>query len=323
MRLFRRNALGIYAVYAAAIVSGLLVTPIVLHALGDGWFGIWSFIGSLTIYLSVLDFGVGPSIIRFAAEARGRRSPEDTNALASTGWCSTRVIGLATLPIGLALAWLVPELITAPDDLVWSARISTLLRRPLDRRRFPLGLFNNLLVAQQRFDLQNLANFVSTVLYAVLVAHSCPARRRADPARGADVRDDAAPARAAARLAPPRAPRARLSRVRLARAHPRADVVQLEQLPRPPCEQGGLLDRRRGRRDRARPKAAALYAIPAKLFASRSASETSARACSTRLAEHEGSGEIDRQRRLLLAGLRGGRPRRCCSRCRCCSFPIS
>ena len=34
MRLFRRNALGIYAVYAAAMVSGLIVTPIVLHAIG-------------------------------------------------------------------------------------------------------------------------------------------------------------------------------------------------------------------------------------------------------------------------------------------------
>ena len=45
MRFFRRNALGIYAVYAAAIVSGLVVTPIVLHAIGDEAFGIWAFIG--------------------------------------------------------------------------------------------------------------------------------------------------------------------------------------------------------------------------------------------------------------------------------------
>ena len=40
--------------------------------------------------------------------------------------------------------------------------------------RFPLGLFNNLLVGQQRFDLLNLANFVATVLYALLVAIFIP-----------------------------------------------------------------------------------------------------------------------------------------------------
>ena len=70
MRLLRRNALGVYAVYAAAIVSGLVVTPIVIHSIGTPAFGVWSFIGAVTIYLSVLDLGVGPSIVRFAAEAR-------------------------------------------------------------------------------------------------------------------------------------------------------------------------------------------------------------------------------------------------------------
>ena len=77
MRLLRRNALGVYAVYAAAIASGLLVTPIVIHSIGTKAFGVWSFIGAVTIYLSILDFGVGPSIVRFAAEARGRQADDD------------------------------------------------------------------------------------------------------------------------------------------------------------------------------------------------------------------------------------------------------
>ena len=32
MRLLRRNALAVYGTYAAAIVSGLVVTPIVVHS---------------------------------------------------------------------------------------------------------------------------------------------------------------------------------------------------------------------------------------------------------------------------------------------------
>ena len=85
MRLLRRNALGVYAVYAAAIVSGLVVTPVVIHSIGKSAFGVWSVIGSVTIYLSVLDFGVGPSIVRFTAEAHGRSAPDDINEVASTG----------------------------------------------------------------------------------------------------------------------------------------------------------------------------------------------------------------------------------------------
>ena len=104
MRLLRRNALGVYAVYAAAIVSGLLVTPIVIHSIGTPAFGIWTFIGAVTIYLSVLDFGVGPSIVRFAAEAHGRRAPDDLNEIASTGLAMYAVIGALTLPVGIAVA---------------------------------------------------------------------------------------------------------------------------------------------------------------------------------------------------------------------------
>ena len=195
MRLFRRNALGIYAVYGAAMVSGLVVTPIVLHELGRAPYGIWSVIGAITIYLSVLDLGVGPSIVRFAAEARGRKAPEDANAIASTGLVLYGAIALVSLPLGAGLAFLLPELVDTPPDLVWPARISTLLVVASIAARFPLGLFNNLLIAQQRFDVQNLANFVSTVLYAGLVGAPDSERGRADPARCAHARDDARPAR--------------------------------------------------------------------------------------------------------------------------------
>ena len=126
MRLFRRNALGLYAVYGAAVLSGLIVTPITLHAIGKGEFGVWKFIGGITIYVSLLDLGVGPSIVRFAAEARGRGSTEDVNALASVGLAIYAVIGLATIPLGL-VSWFVPALMHMPAHLEWPARISAFL----------------------------------------------------------------------------------------------------------------------------------------------------------------------------------------------------
>jgi O-antigen/teichoic acid export membrane protein len=172
MRFLRRNALGVYAVYAAAIVSGLVVTPVVIHSIGKSAFGVWTFIGSVTIYLSVLDFGVGPSIVRFSAEARGRGATDDMNEVASTGLAMYAAIGLVTLPLGAVLALVVP--LVAPHRLGWDAAIATSLVALSLAARFPLVLFNNLLVAQQRWDLQNLANFVSTALYGILVAVLMP-----------------------------------------------------------------------------------------------------------------------------------------------------
>jgi O-antigen/teichoic acid export membrane protein len=168
LRLFRRNAAGVYAVYGAAMISGLVVTPVVLHALGDETFGVWSFIASIAIYLAVLDLGVAPSVVRFTAEAHGRGDPDETNRIASVALAIYGAIGALTVAAGAALAWVVPYLIDTPDDLVWDARLATFLVALSFAARFPLGLFYHLLGGKQRFDAQNLGNFVSTVLYAAL-----------------------------------------------------------------------------------------------------------------------------------------------------------
>jgi O-antigen/teichoic acid export membrane protein len=308
VRLLRRNALGVYAVYAAAILSGLLVTPIVIHAIGTPAFGVWSFIGAVTIYLSVLDFGVGPSIVRFAAEARGRRADDDLNAVASTGLAMYAVIGAVSLPVGVALAFVVPYAVGAPHRLVWDARVCTLLVVLSLALRFPLGLFNNLLVAQQRWDLQNLANVVSTTLYAVLVAALMPSY-------GSLVLLGALTlGTSVLRLVLPlfwlkrELPALRISRAHVSRARLRelaafsssnflVHVAQKIVFSTDVIVVGIVLGT----------TAAGVYSPPAKLFALVFGIGTAATSLMfPAFAELEGAGASERQRRLLLSGLRAG-----------------
>ena len=253
MRFLRRNALGVYAVYGATIVSGLVVTPITLHALGEDGFGIWAFIGSITLYLTVLDFGLGPSVVRFSAEARGRGAPEDTNRLASVALALYGAIGARHPPARARarLAGAAPD--RTPDDLVGERRLATFLVVLSLVVRFPLGLFYNLLGGHQRFDVQNLGNFIATVVYAALVAVLLP--------RGGGLVLLALLTLAVTlfrltlplfwlrREFPGAAPP---PRVREPARDPRARLGEHEQLPRPDREQGRVLDRRRRRRDRAR-----------------------------------------------------------------------
>jgi O-antigen/teichoic acid export membrane protein len=307
VRLFRRNLFGIYAVYAAAIVSGLIVTPIVLDSIGDVPFGIWSFILAVTIYLSVLDLGVGPTIVRFAGEARGRRAPEELNSIASTGLALYGVIGLVTLPAGLLVSWLVPVLVETPEDLVWEARIATFLVVLSIAARFPLGLFNNLLIGQQRFDVLNLANFVSTVAYAALVALLLP------NGGGLVLLGALTLATTLLRLALPLGwLRRELPDLRLRRADVTGErireltafswsnflihVANKVVFATDVIVVGIVLG----------PKAAALYAIPAKLFAlAFGLGSVGTLLLYPAFAEQEGAQQSERQRSLLLAGLRG------------------
>jgi O-antigen/teichoic acid export membrane protein len=307
VRLLRRNVVGVYAVYAATIVSGLVVTPITLHALGDDAFGIWSFIGSLTVYLALLDFGLGPSVVRFTAEARGRRAPEDTNRLVSVALVLYAVIGLLTVLIGIAISWLAPLLIDAPDDLVWDTRLSAFLLTLSLAARFPLGLFYNLLGGHQRFDVQNLANFVGTIIYAVLVAVLLPR------GGGLVLLGVLTLAITLFRLGLPlfwlrrEFPGLHVRRSYVTRERVRelvgvstsnflVHIAQKVVFSTDVIVVGIVLGA----------TAATLYALPAKLF------QLGFGLCSVgttlmfpAFAEHEGAGEADRQRRLLLVGIRG------------------
>jgi O-antigen/teichoic acid export membrane protein len=308
VRLLRRNTLGVYAVYAAAIASGLLVTPIVIHSIGTPAFGVWSFIGAVTIYLSILDFGVGPSIVRFAAEARGREANDDLNAVASAGLVIYALIGLITLPIGIALAFAVPALVGAPHGLVWDARITTLLVVAALAIRFPLGLFNNLLVAQQRWDLQNLANFVGTALYAALVAILMPRWG------GLILLGVLTLGTTVLRLVLPlfwlrrELPGLRVARRYISRARLRelvafsssnflVHIAQKIVFSTDVIVVGIVLGS----------SASGIYSVPAKLFALVFGIGTAATSLMfPAFAELEGAGDRERQRRLLLAGLRFG-----------------
>ena len=308
MRLFRRNALGIYAVYAAAMVSGLVVTPILLDSIGTEAFGIWAFIGGITIYLAVLDIGLGPSVVRFTAEAHGRRDPEEINRVASVALVLYAAIGVLTLVAGAVLSWFVPALIDAPADLVWDARIATFLVTLSLAVRFPLGLFYNLLGGRHRFDLQNLGNFVATVLYAVLVALLIPR------GGGLVLLGALTILVTVLRLGLPlvwlrrELPQLRLQRVYVTRARMRdlvgvswsnflVHVANKVVFSTDVVVVGIVLGAEQ----------AAIYAIASRLFQlvfGLASVVTSL--LYPAFAEYEGSGEQERQRRLLLSGLRGG-----------------
>jgi O-antigen/teichoic acid export membrane protein len=160
----------VYAVYAVTIVSGLLLTPIIVDSLGTEQYGIWAVIGSVLAFIGLLDLGIAPSVIRHSAEQRGRRAPEETNELASTALALYAVIFAAAVLITLALAWALPTVIDIPDEYVHPAQLALVLVLLGFAVRFPLGLFTSLLAGQQRYDVMNFAGLLSTVLYVVVVA---------------------------------------------------------------------------------------------------------------------------------------------------------
>lgn len=168
MRLFRRNVILIYGVYAATLASGLVVTPIIVGALGTEQFGIWALISSILAFIGLLDLGIGPSVIRFAAEQRGREARHETSRLTSTAFAIYAVLALVATLLGVVLAWALPLVVEISDQHVRAAQVAVVISVATFVLRFPVGLFTHLLAGQQRYDLLNIGNLLGALAYVVL-----------------------------------------------------------------------------------------------------------------------------------------------------------
>ena len=91
-----------YASIAITSITGLLLTPYIVRVLGTAEFGLYTLTGAVVGYISLLDFGLGSTIIRFVAQYRALRDKDgETQFLATTFWLYL-VIAMIVLAAGWA-----------------------------------------------------------------------------------------------------------------------------------------------------------------------------------------------------------------------------
>ncbi|MEM8937762.1 MAG: oligosaccharide flippase family protein [Bacteroidota bacterium] len=83
-------------------ILGLILTPFIIKSLGSAEYGLYTMIGALVGYLSVLDFGLNNTIIRFVAKYRAERNSRgEENFLAHSfiiyGFISSCIILLGVI----------------------------------------------------------------------------------------------------------------------------------------------------------------------------------------------------------------------------------
>ena len=69
------NAVG----QCITLVTTFLLTPYVLHRIGETGFGLWVLVGSLVAYGGLLDLGLGSAVIKFLAHYQATGSSTRTS----------------------------------------------------------------------------------------------------------------------------------------------------------------------------------------------------------------------------------------------------
>ena len=81
--------------FAAQLAVAFVLAPIVLRALGDARYGVWSFVESFLAYLMLFDLGVAASLVRFVPRCLATGDRDGLNRVFSACLASFGLVAAA------------------------------------------------------------------------------------------------------------------------------------------------------------------------------------------------------------------------------------
>ncbi len=85
LKTISRNIFSNYVGIGGAIVIAFLLSPFLIHTLGDTRYGVWSVIAALTGYMALLDLGVSSAVAKYVSKYKALNDYRSLNIVMSTG----------------------------------------------------------------------------------------------------------------------------------------------------------------------------------------------------------------------------------------------
>lgn len=109
-RLALNSLSGVFK-YLATVVVTFIMTPVVIHTLGDSKYGAWELILSVAGYISLLKLGTGTALVRFVSVSHGKDDQHEMKATISTSVAFFALIACATMVVFVFLSF-------SPDSIL-------------------------------------------------------------------------------------------------------------------------------------------------------------------------------------------------------------
>jgi O-antigen/teichoic acid export membrane protein len=163
-----KNVLTNYLRLFSAGLIGFLITPVLVHLLGDGSYGIWVLVASLTGYLGILDQGVRPSLVRYVSHYRAAGDEDRLQATVNTALVLYTFVGAATMLLATGVSLQFDRFFNVAEGELVAAQRAVLLLGLSAALGFPLSVFGAVLSGLQRYDIANWIGIGVGVLRGVL-----------------------------------------------------------------------------------------------------------------------------------------------------------
>lgn len=154
---------------AVNVATGIVISPYILHKLGDEAFGLWALVFSVTGYYGLFDFGIRSSIVRYVARYSATDDRDQLNQVVSTSLASYSVVCLLVLALTALGGLYIDRIIHVDAAYSATARLLFWMVGSALALGFPMGVFAGVLEGLQKFYLINSVNIISTLLRAALI----------------------------------------------------------------------------------------------------------------------------------------------------------
>jgi O-antigen/teichoic acid export membrane protein len=162
-----RNVVTNYLRFFVGGLLGFLITPVMVHLLGDGDYGLWITVFSFTGYFGLIDQGIRPSLVRYVSRDHARGDTDGLSRSINSALALFAAAGVITLLVTLVVAsqfhhWFTVE--PSHRHLVFEV---VLIAGASVALGFPLGVFGAVLSGLQRYDLGNAVGVGIGILRAI------------------------------------------------------------------------------------------------------------------------------------------------------------
>ncbi len=160
-RLFN-NASSNYANMVISIVIAFIMSPFLVHRLGDFYFGLWTLIMSFAGYFSLLDFGMNRAIVRYVSMYEATEQKNELNKFFNTSLILYTCFGLITVFATLIITYFFDRIVDL-KGYVMLGKLVVLIVGFDAAFTFPFGVMYAVLIARQEHTIANRINITNAI----------------------------------------------------------------------------------------------------------------------------------------------------------------
>ncbi|APC49613.1 teichoic acid transporter [Virgibacillus halodenitrificans] len=171
MNQIKQGAILSYLSIFITILIALLYTPVIIRLLGQSEYGLYSLIGSVAAYFSILDLGLGNTIVRYTSRNRAIGDKKAESNLNGMFLLLYSFIGFLTIVIGIIIYNTIDNIFAASlsTSELYKAKIMIVILIINFALSFPLAVFGSIMQAYERFVVVKLVAIVRSLMAPIII----------------------------------------------------------------------------------------------------------------------------------------------------------